>query len=93
VVFRVTDDGPGITPDEQPHLFQSFWQKNSVDRRGAGLGLSIVKEVVDAHGGRLWVESEPGVGSSFYFTLPVEELARERSPTAPTPLQTGKPAP
>lgn len=72
VEFRVTDDGPGIPPDSMPHLFDSFWQARLSDRRGVGLGLTIAKGIVEAHGGRIWVESAIGAGSTFHFTLPTE---------------------
>ncbi len=79
VRFSVTDSGPGIPPDEVPHLFDRFWQARRTDRRGAGLGLSIAKGLVEAHGGRIWLESTAGGwGSTFHFTLPV---APEDRPT------------
>jgi PAS domain S-box-containing protein len=71
VRFSVIDTGPGIPPEQLPHIFGRFWQANAADRRGIGLGLSIAEGIVDAHGGRIWVESTQGVGSTFYFTLPV----------------------
>lgn len=67
----VTDTGPGIAPEHLPHLFDRYWQARSDNHGGAGLGLAIVKGLVEAHGGRLWVESAPGAGSTFYFTLPL----------------------
>ncbi len=70
VLFRVTDDGPGIPAPAKARVFDPFWQASS-DRRGAGLGLSIVKGLVDAHGGRIWIDSEPGAGTSVCFTVPV----------------------
>jgi len=70
VLFWVTDNGPGIVPEDQLHLFDRFWQIGRKDRRGAGLGLSIVKGLVEAHRGRAWVESEAGKGSTFLFLLP-----------------------
>jgi len=70
VLFWVGDDGHGISPNHLAHLFDRFWQATKSDTRGAGLGLSIAKEIVDAHGGRLWAESEVGVGTTFYFTFP-----------------------
>jgi len=69
-VFEVADDGPGISPADQVHLFDKYWQARTTDRRGVGLGLAISKGIVEAHGGRLWVESEPGMGSRFCFTIP-----------------------
>jgi PAS domain S-box-containing protein len=72
VLFWVADDGVGIPPADQARLFDRFWQSKRNDRRrGAGLGLSIVKGIVEVHGGRIWVESEVGAGTTFFFTLPV----------------------
>jgi signal transduction histidine kinase len=79
VLFWVADDGEGIAKDALPHVFDRFWQVRKADRRGAGLGLSIVKGIVDAHGGRVWAESEVALGTTFYFTLPVPR----RVPTPP----------
>jgi PAS domain S-box-containing protein len=73
VRFSVTDTGPGIPAEQMPHIFGRFWQARSADRRGIGLGLAIAKGIVDAHGGRIWVESQPGRGSEFIFTLPVAQ--------------------
>jgi len=70
VEFRVTDTGPGISPEQGKHLFEMFWQARLNDRRGVGLGLTIAKGIVDAHGGRIWFVSEPGAGSTFSFSLP-----------------------
>ena len=70
VLFSVADTGAGITPEQVPHLFDRFWQSGKADRRGAGLGLAIVKGIVEAHGGRIWVESTLGAGSTFSFTIP-----------------------
>lgn len=70
VRFAVTDSGPGIPPEQVPHIFGRFWQAKSSDRRGIGLGLAIAKGIVEAHHGRIWVESQVGLGSTFYFTLP-----------------------
>ena len=70
VVFSVADTGPGIAPEEVGRLFDRFWQART-DRRGVGLGLTIARGIVEAHSGRIWVESRVGEGSTFYFTLPV----------------------
>jgi PAS domain S-box-containing protein len=70
VVFWVRDSGCGIAPDALPHVFDRFWQAKKADRRGAGLGLYIAKGIVEAHGGRIWVESAVHEGSTFFFTIP-----------------------
>lgn len=70
VVIQVTDTGPGIPPADMEHLFDNFWQAQANDHRGVGLGLAIAKGVVEAHGGRIWCQSEVGSGSTFWFTLP-----------------------
>ena len=72
VVVSVIDQGHGIVPDDMPHLFDRFYRaKGTSMAEGLGLGLYITKMLVEAHGGRIWVESEPGEGSQFSFTLPV----------------------
>jgi CheY-like chemotaxis protein len=71
VCFSVTDSGPGIPEADLPHIFDRFTRASTTARRGTGLGLSIAKGIVEAHGGRIWVESQAGVGSTFYFTLPL----------------------
>jgi signal transduction histidine kinase len=70
VRFSVADTGSGIPSHQLEAVFERFWQARSEDRRGLGLGLFISKGIVEAHGGRLWVESQPGKGSTFSFTLP-----------------------
>jgi signal transduction histidine kinase len=73
VEFVVRDTGPGIAADDLPHVFDRFWQARKKARAsgGVGLGLAIAKGIVEAHGGGIQVESEPGRGTSFTFTLPV----------------------
>jgi signal transduction histidine kinase len=69
VLFSIRDSGPGIPADALPRLFEPYWQVNKT-RSGMGLGLFIAKMLVDGHGGRIWVESTMGQGTTFYFTLP-----------------------
>jgi len=69
----VRDDGPGIPAEAQERVFERFYRVDKARSReqgGTGLGLSIVKHIVQAHGGNVWVQSEPGKGASFFFTLP-----------------------
>jgi signal transduction histidine kinase/DNA-binding response OmpR family regulator len=70
VLVAVTDTGAGIPAEHLPHVFGHYWQANRGDRRGIGLGLAIAKGIVEAHGGRIWVRSREGEGSTFFFTLP-----------------------
>ncbi len=70
VSIQVSDTGPGIAAKDISHLFDNFWQARNNDHRGVGLGLAIAKGVVEAHGGKIWCDSTPGRGSTFYFTLP-----------------------
>lgn len=71
VCFAVTDSGPGIPADELLVVFDRFRRGRGAGYKGTGLGLAIARGVVTGHGGRLWVESQVGTGSTFYFTLPV----------------------
>jgi len=77
LLFSVRDTGPGIAKDQQEIIFEPFIQTAAGIQHagGTGLGLPISKSFVEAHGGRLWVESEPAKGSTFYFTLPVHTVA------------------
>jgi signal transduction histidine kinase len=73
VQASVSDEGIGISKDQHERIFQRFYQVDgSAQRRfrGTGLGLAIVKRIIEMHEGQVWVESEPGRGSSFYFTIP-----------------------
>lgn len=73
VRFSVSDTGHGIPAEHLPNIFGAFWQGDAGDRRGAGLGLSIASALVAAHGGRMWVESEVGVGTTVHFTVPAAD--------------------
>lgn len=72
VLVSVSDSGSGIPADQHELIFQRYWHdRRSSRRRGSGLGLAISRGIIEAHGGRIWVESDVGRGSTFYFTLPV----------------------
>jgi two-component system phosphate regulon sensor histidine kinase PhoR len=72
VRFDVSDSGAGIDPDDLPRIFERFYKADRArSGGGTGLGLSIARHIVEAHGGKIWAESELGRGSTFYFTIPV----------------------
>jgi two-component system phosphate regulon sensor histidine kinase PhoR len=70
IFHEIRDTGIGIPEDKLQKIFEEFYQVESNKHGGTGLGLSIAKRVIEEHGGRIWVESQPGKGSVFYFTLP-----------------------
>jgi len=75
----ISDTGIGIAEDQLGRIFERFYQVDGSATRkfgGAGLGLTIVKRIVEAHGGRIWVKSQPGQGSTFFFTLPKLDTSR-----------------
>lgn len=79
--FLVEDTGPGIPRDAQAHIFERFWRADeSRGRGGSGLGLALCREIVEAHGGRIWVESEPGRGARFQVALPVQAATPAAAP-------------
>jgi signal transduction histidine kinase len=80
VVFSVSDTGPGISEEEQALLFEPFRRGAEAAYRGTGLGLAISRALVEAHGGRIWVESRPGEGATFRFTLPAASWEPARVP-------------
>lgn len=71
-IFFVRDNGMGIAPEYHERIFGLF-NKLDTDSEGTGIGLTLVKRIIEVHGGRIWVESELGKGSTFYFTLPQEK--------------------
>ena len=74
VEISVSDTGVGIAPEDQPKVFEEFRQVGSDYAHkveGTGLGLTLAKKFVELHGGKIWVESEAGKGSTFTFTLPI----------------------
>lgn len=74
--FRVSDTGPGIDPQYASEILRPFWQAPGAPRQGVGLGLAITRGIVEAHGGSLTVESTPGAGATFAFTLPFDASGR-----------------
>jgi signal transduction histidine kinase len=74
LILRVSDTGIGIAPADQTRLFEKFYRvkrRDTLDIKGSGLGLAIVKSIAEWHGGRVWVDSQLGAGSTFYLALPV----------------------
>jgi signal transduction histidine kinase len=76
VLFAVKDTGAGIQASDLAHVFDRFWQAAKAERHGAGLGLAIVKGLVEAHGGRVRIESASGTGTTVFFTIPTRPLAK-----------------
>jgi len=83
VLVWVKDSGSGIAEEHVPHLFDRFWQAGRTDRRGTGLGLTICKAIVEAHGGRIWVETAVGRGTTVFFTLPAAPHRSDTVSAAP----------
>jgi PAS domain S-box-containing protein len=88
--FTVTDTGPGIPAAEIAHIWERFWRGAERAAGGVGLGLSIAKGLVEAHGGRIWAQSKVGAGTTISFTLPLEDA---ESPTRPDEPEAGSPKP
>jgi signal transduction histidine kinase len=80
VRFSVSDNGPGIAPEMIPHLFDRFSSARRHPTGGVGLGLSIARGIVEGHGGRIWVESAPGRGSTFFFSIPIAKAPPQPGP-------------
>jgi len=71
VIISVLDRGRGIAAEHLPRVFDRYWQSSRTDRQGAGLGLAIAKGIVEAHGGKIWIDSKPGEGTTASFSLPL----------------------
>jgi signal transduction histidine kinase len=85
VRVTVADTGTGIPPEELPHIFDRFYRVDRSRTRasgGTGLGLAVARQLVEAHGGRIWAESQPGRGSAFSFTLPASHHGSTNQPSA-----------
>jgi len=80
IEVSVSDTGPGIKPEHLSTIFERFWQAEAGRKLGAGLGLSIAQGIVAAHGGKIWVESTLGAGSTFRFTLPIAHVETKSRP-------------
>ena len=91
VITAVSDRGPGIAPEELSRLFQRYYRMEP-GREGLGLGLYISRMLVEAHGGRIWAESQVGKGSTFSFSLPVARAA-EGAGRSPSPARCSVPRP
>lgn len=87
VVFSVADTGPGISEEEQALLFEPFRRGAEAAYRGTGLGLAISRALVEAHGGRIWIESRPGEGTTVRFTIPTAEALSPRDGIEPPAAQ------
>ena len=93
VIFTVSDTGIGIPQADQPRIFERFYRVDVARSReagGTGLGLAIAKHLIEVHGGRIWVESELGVGSKFHFSIPVFDAERAVSRASFTTSGTGR---
>ena len=88
VLFRVSDTGYGISPTNLPHVFDRFWQARK-GHDGAGLGLPIARGIIAAHGGRIWVESTLGRGTTFSFTIPRADAVPGRGARQDRPCEPG----
>ncbi|MGQ0803020.1 MAG: ATP-binding protein [Actinomycetota bacterium] len=90
VVISVSDEGPGVAPDDRERIFERFYQSpgNTVARKGTGIGLGVARTLVELHGGTIWVEGRPGDGATFSFTLPAS-AASGVTPDAPRAAAAG----
>jgi PAS domain S-box-containing protein len=73
LVLSVIDEGPGIPPEDLPHVFERYWRGKQLRYEGSGLGLTIARGIIEAHGGHIWAESQVGRGTTFSFSLPLAD--------------------
>jgi signal transduction histidine kinase len=89
VCITVRDSGVGISPEQLPHIFEKFFQASNqayAAAKGTGLGLAIAREIVEAHGGTIRVDSTQGMGTTFSIVLPVRAAITRRTPFRRTPV-------
>ena len=84
-VIEVRDNGPGFDPALGSRLFQPFSRLQGTGQEGNGIGLTIVRRIVERHGGRVWAEGRPGQGASFFFSLPMQWDGGRATLTSPAP--------
>jgi signal transduction histidine kinase len=84
LAVEVSDNGPGIPAEDQAHIFEAYYRREADRERypGLGLGLTVSKQLVEQHGGRIWLNSQPGLGSTFTFVIPLPGEGKSRG-TAP----------
>ncbi|HMK89134.1 MAG TPA: HAMP domain-containing sensor histidine kinase, partial [Methylocystis sp.] len=85
-IIAVIDHGKGVAPADRNRIFERFWRKSDSDS-GSGLGLAIAKDIMDAHGGRIWVEETPGGGATFKLSFPPAHPSKAKFST---PIQSGR---
>jgi len=95
VRMEVRDNGPGIPPDQQQRIFEAFVRLTQpvVPTEGTGLGLAITSRLVELHGSKLGIESQPGEGTSFYFSLPLVAIIPDQPPETLVPMPRARKAP
>lgn len=82
IVFSVRDNGPGLAEGDLKNVFRPYWQAKKTAHMGAGLGLAIVRGIIEAHGGTVWAENARGGGAMFTFTIPLRDRSRQPSPSS-----------